>query len=129
VIVLAGVLAKVIDARMGRHTLDPAAATRYRVLRRSIFSAIVFVGVLSALLVIPQIRADRRGDPCVGRRACRRARIRRAADDRQLHRRHPDRVQPTRAARRRGRGRGRRGIVEEIGLTYTWVRLPTTTAS
>ena len=42
---------------MARLDLDPAAATRYRVLRRSIFAAIVFVGVLSALLVIPQVRA------------------------------------------------------------------------
>ena len=35
----------------------PAAVTRYRVLRRTIFAAIVFVGVMSALLVIPQVRA------------------------------------------------------------------------
>ena len=38
-------------------TSPPAAATRYRVLRRSIFATIIFVGVLSALLVIPQVRA------------------------------------------------------------------------
>ena len=31
--------------------------TRYRVLRRTIFAAIVFLGVMSALLVIPQVRA------------------------------------------------------------------------
>jgi small-conductance mechanosensitive channel len=36
---------------------SPQALTRYRVLRRSITAAIVTVGLLSALLVIPQIRA------------------------------------------------------------------------
>src|SRR6185312_11887271 len=46
-----------IDTRMSRRELAPGAATRYRVLRRSIFTAVVFVGVLSALLVIPQVRA------------------------------------------------------------------------
>ena len=34
VVVLAGLLAKLIDARIGRQTLDPAVATRYGVLRR-----------------------------------------------------------------------------------------------
>ncbi len=35
----------------------PRWSTRYRVLRRTIFASIVFVGVMSALLVIPQVRA------------------------------------------------------------------------
>ena len=35
----------------------PAAVTRYRVLRRSLMTAIIAVGVLSALLVVPQVRA------------------------------------------------------------------------
>jgi small-conductance mechanosensitive channel len=42
---------------MARHMHDPATATRYRVLRRSIVSSIVVVGILSALLVIPAVRA------------------------------------------------------------------------
>jgi small-conductance mechanosensitive channel len=50
-------LARVIDHRMAKRPLAPEAATRYRVLRRTIWSTIVFVGVLSALLVIPQVRA------------------------------------------------------------------------
>ena len=54
---LAAVARQAVDARISRRNLDAAAATRYRVLRRSIFSAIVFVGVLSALLVIPQVRS------------------------------------------------------------------------
>jgi small-conductance mechanosensitive channel len=61
--VLGGVLlvtliaARFTDRRMSRRELPAAAITRYRVLRRSVVTAIVFVGVLSALLVIPQVRA------------------------------------------------------------------------
>jgi small-conductance mechanosensitive channel len=57
VIGAAALLAKLVDMRMARLELQPGSATRYRVLRRSIMGAIIFVGVLSALLVIPQIRA------------------------------------------------------------------------
>ncbi len=51
------VAARLIDRRMARRELAPEAMTRYRVLRRSITAAIVAVGILSALLVIPQVRA------------------------------------------------------------------------
>jgi small-conductance mechanosensitive channel len=51
------VVARVIDRRIARRDLPPEAITRYRVLRRSITTTIVFVGLLSALLVIPQVRA------------------------------------------------------------------------
>src|SRR5215471_18202404 len=57
VIAIAAIVAKLVDRRISRRNLTPAAATRYRILRRSIFSAIIFVGVLSALLVIPQVRS------------------------------------------------------------------------
>ena len=57
VVVLAGVAARVVDRRMARRSLDPGAATRYRVLRRTVSTVIVFVGVLSALLTVPQVRA------------------------------------------------------------------------
>src|SRR5439155_6579291 len=50
VIVATWVIAKLIDRYISRRTLDPATATRYRVLRRSIFGAIVFIGFLSAML-------------------------------------------------------------------------------
>lgn len=50
-------IAKLVDTRMAKRQLAPGAATRYRVLRRSIMGAIVFVGVLMALLLIPQVRA------------------------------------------------------------------------
>jgi small-conductance mechanosensitive channel len=51
------VVARVVDRRMARRKLAPEAATRYHILRQSITAAIVFVGILSALLVIPQVRA------------------------------------------------------------------------
>jgi small-conductance mechanosensitive channel len=51
------VLAKLIDMRLGRRQLPPQSETRYRVLRRSLMGAIIFIGVLSALLIIPQVRA------------------------------------------------------------------------
>jgi small conductance mechanosensitive channel len=63
ILVVAGVLAvtalvaQLIDHRMARRQLAPEAATRYRVLRRTITSVIFAIGILSALLVIPQVRA------------------------------------------------------------------------
>src|SRR3954451_16853785 len=51
------IIAKIVDWRMSRADLPPDAVTRYRVLRRSLMTAIIFVGVLSALLVVPQVRA------------------------------------------------------------------------
>jgi small-conductance mechanosensitive channel len=50
-------VARLIDRRIARRELAPEAITRYRVLRRSITTSILFVGLLSALLVIPQVRA------------------------------------------------------------------------
>jgi small-conductance mechanosensitive channel len=57
VILLTAVAAEVVDRRLARRHLPPEAVTRYRVLRRALVAGIVFVGVLSALLVIPQVRA------------------------------------------------------------------------
>jgi small-conductance mechanosensitive channel len=56
VIVAAVVLAEVVDAAMRRMQLAAAAETRYRVLRRAVMAFIVVVAVLSALLVFPQVR-------------------------------------------------------------------------
>jgi small-conductance mechanosensitive channel len=123
VIVLAAVLAKVIDARIGRQSLDPAAATRYRVLRRSIFSAIVFVGVLSALLVVPQVRAIAGGILASGAVL---AVVLGFAAQRTIGNFIAGILiafsQPVRLGDE-VEVEGGRGIVEEIGLTYTWVRL------
>src|SRR5947209_532648 len=58
VVLLATVVAaRLIDRRIARKQLSREAMTRYRVLRRSVTTTILFVGLLSALLVIPQVRA------------------------------------------------------------------------
>jgi small-conductance mechanosensitive channel len=51
------VVAWLVDRRLARRDLPAETLTRYRILRRTILTLIVFVGVLSALLVIPQVRA------------------------------------------------------------------------
>jgi small-conductance mechanosensitive channel len=56
VLAAALVAAKLVDRRLARRELPPEAVTRYRVLRRSIVAVIVTVGVLSALLAIPAVR-------------------------------------------------------------------------
>ncbi|MDQ3065787.1 MAG: mechanosensitive ion channel family protein [Actinomycetota bacterium] len=50
-------VARLIDRRILGANRSPEAMTRYRVLRRTIWVAIVSIGLLSALLVIPQVRA------------------------------------------------------------------------
>jgi small-conductance mechanosensitive channel len=57
VIVATLIAARLIDRRMAKRELAPEAVTRYQILRRSVTAAIVAVGILSALLVIPQVRA------------------------------------------------------------------------
>jgi len=51
------VVARLIDRRIARRDLPPEAITRYRIVRRSVTTTIIFVGLLTALLVIPQVRA------------------------------------------------------------------------
>lgn len=57
IVVGAIVLAKIVDWRMSKRELPAAAATRYMILRRSLTTAIIVVGILSGLLVVPQVRA------------------------------------------------------------------------
>jgi small conductance mechanosensitive channel len=57
VLALTALVAQLIDHRMAKRSLAPQAATRYRVLRRTITAIIFAFGMLSALLVIPQVRA------------------------------------------------------------------------
>jgi small-conductance mechanosensitive channel len=57
VIAVAVIVAKLVDRRIARRDLPPEAATRYRVLRRSLMTVIIMIGILSAALVIPQVRA------------------------------------------------------------------------
>src|SRR6266702_738191 len=57
VLLLTAVVARLIDSRIAHRELSREAMTRYRILRRSITTAVMVVGILSALLVIPQVRA------------------------------------------------------------------------
>ena len=57
VLVATFVAVRLIDRRIMGANRSPEAMTRYRVLRRTISAGIVTVGLLSALLVIPQVRA------------------------------------------------------------------------
>ncbi|HEV7133550.1 MAG TPA: mechanosensitive ion channel family protein [Gaiellaceae bacterium] len=50
-------VARAVDWWLARKPLPREAATRYRVLRRSITATILVVGFFSSLLVIPQVRA------------------------------------------------------------------------
>src|SRR3954454_19326583 len=57
VVAAAFIVARLADPALAGRQVDAASATRYRVLRRSIVSSIVVIGILSALLVIPAVRA------------------------------------------------------------------------
>jgi small-conductance mechanosensitive channel len=115
--------ARIVDRRLGRRDLPAATVTRYRVLRRSVLTLIVFVGLLSGLLVIPQVRAVATGilasSAVVGI-------VVGFAAQRTIGNfiaglliafaqpiRLGDYVETA----------GFRGIVEEIGLTYTFIRI------
>jgi small-conductance mechanosensitive channel len=115
-------LARLVDWRLARKPLAAEAATRYRVLRRSVTVAILFVGFFSALLVIPQVRAIAGGllassailGVIIG-----------FASQRTLGNFVAGLLiaiaQPVRLGDRVNYG-GEAGVVEEIGLTYTFIR-------
>jgi small conductance mechanosensitive channel len=115
-------LARLVDWRLARKPLAPQAVTRYRVLRRSVTASILFVGFFSALLVIPEVRAIAGGllassavlGVIIG-----------FASQRTLGNFVAGLLiaiaQPVRLGDRVTYG-GEEGIVEEIGLTYTFIR-------
>ena len=57
VFLLVWAVAQLVDWWLSRRTVPPEVETRYRVLRRAITTIIIVVGLFSALLVIPQVRA------------------------------------------------------------------------
>jgi small conductance mechanosensitive channel len=121
-IVLASLIAKLIDVRMRRRELAAGAMTRYAVLRRTTFATVVFVGVMSALLVIPQVRAIAGGvlasSAVVGLVigfASQRV-IGNAVSGILIALSQPLRIGDQVEVE------GTKGVVEEIGLTYTWLR-------
>jgi small conductance mechanosensitive channel len=122
VIVAVVVLAKFVDWRISRRDLPPETATRYNVLRRTVIAVIVFVGVMSALLVIPGVRAVAGGvlasSAVVGL-------VLGFASQRTIGNLVAGILIAVTQPLRLGDDvelEGTRGTVEEIGLTYTWVR-------
>jgi small-conductance mechanosensitive channel len=115
-------LARLVDWWLQRRPLPAEAVTRYRVLRRSISVTILVVGFFSALLVIPQVRAVAGGllassavlGVIIG-----------FASQRTLGNFVAGLLialsQPVRLGDRVSYG-GEEGVVEEIGLTYTFIR-------
>jgi small-conductance mechanosensitive channel len=122
VLLVTALVARLLDARIARRQLDPAQRTRYRVLRRSVATTVVVVGVLSALLVIPQVRAVAGGllasSAVIGL-------ILGFASQRTIGNFVAGLLiaftQPLRLGDR-VEIEGDAGIVEEIGLTYTFIR-------
>lgn len=122
VLLLVSVIARIVDWRLARRPLPPEAVTRYRVLRRSITAVIIVVGFFSALLVIPQVRAIAGGllassavlGIIVG-----------FASQRTLGNFVAGLLiaisQPVRLGDKVTYA-GETGVVEDIGLSYTWIR-------
>jgi small-conductance mechanosensitive channel len=122
VFLLISLVARLVDWWLVRRPLPPEAATRYRVLRRTISVAIVAAGLLSALLVIPQVRAVAGGllasSAVIGV-------IIGFASQRTIGNFVAGLLiaitQPVRLGDRVNY-EGEDGVVEEIGLTYTFIR-------
>jgi small-conductance mechanosensitive channel len=122
VFAVVSLLARAVDWWLARKPLPPEAETRYRVLRHGITTVIVVVGLFSSLLVIPEVRAIAGGllassavlgviigfasQQTLGNFV---AGILIAT------------TQPVRIGDRVSYS-GERGVVEEIGLTYTFIR-------
>ena len=122
VLLVTGIVARLVDARIARRDLDPVQKTRYRVLRRTVATSVVVVGLLSALLVIPQVRAVAGGllasSAVIGL-------VIGFASQRTIGNFVAGLMiaftQPLRLGDRVEVG-GEGGVVEEIGLTYTFIR-------
>ena len=122
VLLVTAIAARIIDRRIARRHLAPEAVTRYRVLRRTVTTAVIVVGVLSAFLVIPQVRAVAGGllasSAVVGL-------VIGFASQRTIGNFVAGLLiaitQPVRLGDRVEVG-GVPGVVEEIGLTYTFIR-------
>ena len=122
IFVVVSVLARIIDWWLRRRPLPPEAETRYRIFRRTITVIILAVGLFSALLAIPDVRAVAGGllassallGIVLGFAAQRTLGNFVAGILIAL-------AQPVRIGDRVEYG-GTPGVVEEIGLTYTFIR-------
>ena len=122
VLLIVTLVARLVDWWLARKTVPPEIETRYRVLRRAITTTIIAVGLFSALLVIPQVRAIAGGllassavlGIIVG-----------FASQRTLGNFVAGLLiaitQPVRLGDRVTYA-GEQGVIEDIGLTYTFIR-------
>jgi small-conductance mechanosensitive channel len=122
VLAIVTLVARLVDWWLARRPLPPEAATRYRVLRRTISVSIVVAGLFSALLVIPEVRALAGG--LLASSAVLAVIIGLAAQ-RTLGNFVAGLLiaitQPIRLGDRVSYA-GEDGVIEEIGLTYTFIR-------
>jgi small conductance mechanosensitive channel len=123
VLLVVTLVARLVDWWLARKTVSPEVETRYRVLRRAVSATIIAVGLFSALLVIPQVRAVAGGllastailGVIIG-----------LASQQTLGNFIAGLLiattQPVRIGDRVSYA-GETGVVEEIGLTYTFIRV------
>jgi small-conductance mechanosensitive channel len=122
VLLVVTIVARLVDWWLARKPVPPDVETRYRVLRRAITATIIAVGLFSALLVIPQVRAVAGGllasTAVLGV-------ILGLASQQTLGNFIAGLLiattQPVRIGDRVDYA-GESGVVEEIGLTYTFIR-------
>ena len=118
------IIARLVDWWLSRRKMPPEVETRYRVLRRGITVTILFVGCFSVLLVIPGVRAIAGGLLASSAVI---AVVIGFASQRTLGNFVAGLLiaisQPVRLGDR-VEYEGARGVVEEIGLTYTFIRAP-----
>jgi small-conductance mechanosensitive channel len=117
-------VARLVDRWFARRDLPPETLTRYRVLRRCATTVIIFIGVFSALLVIPQVRAVAAGilasSAVIGI-------VVGFAAQRTIGNFIAGLLIAISQPIRLGdyvETEGLTGVVEEIGLTYTFIRTP-----
>ncbi len=122
VLLVVTIVARLVDWWLGRKPVPPEVETRFRVLRRAVSATIIAVGLFSALLVIPQVRAVAGGllasTAVLGV-------ILGLASQQTLGNFIAGLLiattQPVRIGDRVDYA-GESGVVEEIGLTYTFIR-------
>jgi small-conductance mechanosensitive channel len=116
------IVARVVDWWLARRPVPPEVETRYRVLRRAVTSTIIAVGLFSALLVIPDVRAV--AGALLASSAILGVILGLAAQQTLgnfIAGLLIATTQPVRIGDRVSYA-GENGVVEEIGLTYTFIR-------
>jgi small-conductance mechanosensitive channel len=124
VFLLVWVVARLVDWWLSRRPVPPEVETRYRVLRRAITTGIIVVGLFSALLVIPQVRAV--AGALLASTAILGVILGLAAQQTLgnfIAGILIAMTQPIRIGDRVSYS-GEEGVVEEIGLTYTFIKTP-----